>query len=299
MSDTGHSEAFFNDYRDHWWNRDFVALMAARLDWTSRRRVLDVGAGLGHWTRTILPHLLPQAQVIAVDTDPKWLEQAASWVEPLRAAGHDVGMQHGDAQTLPFPDGSFDMVTCQTVLIHVRDPLQSIREMMRVLAPGGLLFCVEPDNAGVLFTRTTFTDEQSLEDVVNAFEFSLAAERGRRSRGQGDYLLGGLVPGLFQQAGLRQIQTWLSDKPHPLYPPYELPEQQAVVNGIKAWPTAMAPHKESVRELFLAGGGDPARFDANWDKTLADAARMGEATDAGRFANGGAVLTYLVSGVKP
>ena len=299
MSDTGHSEAHFNEYRDHWWNRDFVALMATRLDWMSKRRVLDVGAGVGHWTRTILPHLSPQAKVTAVDTDPKWLQGAASWIDPLRAAGLDVEMAHGDAQTLPFPDDSFDFVTCQTVLIHVRDPLQAIREMMRVLAPGGLLFCVEPDNSGVVFARSTFVDEQSLEDVVNAFAFSMAVERGRRARGEGDYLLGGLVPALFREAGLTEIQTWLGDKPHPLYPPYDLPAQKAVVAGIKAWPASMAPHKEAVRTLFLTGGGDAARFDAYWDKTLADAIRMGDATDAERFANGGAVLTYLISGVKP
>jgi SAM-dependent methyltransferase len=49
-----------------------------------------------------------------------------------------------DAEALPFPDGAFTRIECDAVLEHVRDPDQVMREMQRVLAPGGHLHLVTP-----------------------------------------------------------------------------------------------------------------------------------------------------------
>lgn len=49
----------------------------------------------------------------------------------------DAEFQAGDAQALPFPDNSFDVVVCGYGVIHVPDPEQAIREMLRVVRPGG------------------------------------------------------------------------------------------------------------------------------------------------------------------
>jgi hypothetical protein len=68
----GHSEDYFGDYRDFWWNGDFVALMAPRLGLSHCRRVLDAGCGIGHWTRVLVPHLAIGTAVAGVDTDAKW-----------------------------------------------------------------------------------------------------------------------------------------------------------------------------------------------------------------------------------
>lgn len=53
----------------------------------------------------------------------------------------------GDCHKLPFDDQSFWIVTCQTLLIHVPDPLRVLREMKRVLKPGVLLIISEPVNS--------------------------------------------------------------------------------------------------------------------------------------------------------
>ena len=49
-----------------------------------------------------------------------------------------------DAETLPFPDALFTRIECDAVLEHVRDPVQVMTEMRRVLAPGGYLHLVTP-----------------------------------------------------------------------------------------------------------------------------------------------------------
>ena len=52
----------------------------------------------------------------------------------------------GDATRIPLPNDAFDVVTCQTVLMHLARPADALRDMLRILRPGGLLACVEPNN---------------------------------------------------------------------------------------------------------------------------------------------------------
>lgn len=76
------------------------------------------------------------------------IEAAAPSVERghLRADEHGVGvdLRQGMAETLPFDDSSFDLVTLDNVLEHVTDPDRTLREIHRVLRPEGLLYLVTP-----------------------------------------------------------------------------------------------------------------------------------------------------------
>ena len=56
-----------------------------------------------------------------------------------------VRFQQGDATTLPFPDASFDLVFCRYLLLHMTDPMRVVREMMRVVRPGGFIVAYEGD----------------------------------------------------------------------------------------------------------------------------------------------------------
>ena len=53
-----------------------------------------------------------------------------------------------DAATLPFPDASFDAAHCERVLMHLAEPRAPLRELRRVLRPGGRVVVAEPDAAG-------------------------------------------------------------------------------------------------------------------------------------------------------
>lgn len=87
------------------------------------RRVLDVGCGDGR-----LASLYAAPEVVCLDGS-----EAA--VEAARARGLDARL--GDAQALPFEDGSFDVVTASHMLYHVPDRGRALDEFVRVLRPGG------------------------------------------------------------------------------------------------------------------------------------------------------------------
>ncbi|HEX5475903.1 MAG TPA: class I SAM-dependent methyltransferase [Vicinamibacterales bacterium] len=94
-------------------------------------RVLDVGTGTGVVAVTAARS---GARVSGVDLTPALLEHAR---ENGRIAGVDIAWHEGDAERLPFPDGAFDVVVSQFAHIFAPRPEEAIREMRRVLKPGG------------------------------------------------------------------------------------------------------------------------------------------------------------------
>src|SRR5690349_17613793 len=113
-----HSAEYFGEQRDYWHNGDSVELMAKRWNLGAVRFALDVGCGVGHWGRLLLPHLAPEARIIGVDRERDWVTEAARRADAAGIADR-ASYRLGDAEKIPFHDGVFDLVTCQTVLMHV------------------------------------------------------------------------------------------------------------------------------------------------------------------------------------
>ncbi len=95
-------------------------------------RVLDVACGTGVLTRVAAERTGSGGAVVGLDLDPGMLAVAARLTPAIE-------WRQGTAEALPFPDGSFDAVVSQFGLMFVPDPAKALREMMRVLAPGGRL----------------------------------------------------------------------------------------------------------------------------------------------------------------
>jgi SAM-dependent methyltransferase len=93
-------------------------------------RVLDVACGTGVLAREAAARTGPAGHVAGVDPNAGMLEVA-------RRLAPAVEWQHGFAESLPLPDASFDAVISQFGLMFFADRRQAIREMLRVLAPGG------------------------------------------------------------------------------------------------------------------------------------------------------------------
>jgi ubiquinone/menaquinone biosynthesis C-methylase UbiE len=79
-------------------------------------------------------------RLTGIDLSPAMLERARERAGEL---GVEVDLREGDAQDLPFPDGSFDTVVCTLSLCNVPDDRRAVAEMKRVLRPGGRLLLLD------------------------------------------------------------------------------------------------------------------------------------------------------------
>lgn len=100
--------------------------------------VLDVGAGNGIMARDILDQVGPSGSVSGLDA-------AAPMVAMARELCPRGNFVKGDASELPFNDASFDVVTAAQLICFLPDPDQALKEMNRVLRPGGRVVLLDTD----------------------------------------------------------------------------------------------------------------------------------------------------------
>jgi SAM-dependent methyltransferase len=110
--------------------------------------VLEVGCGTGVFLPALARAVAPNGEVIGVDHADTFLTEARKRVDAA-GFGDRVTLQVADALALPFPDASFDAAHVERVLMHLQDPEEALRELRRVLKPGGRVVVAEPDSAGI------------------------------------------------------------------------------------------------------------------------------------------------------
>jgi ubiquinone/menaquinone biosynthesis C-methylase UbiE len=103
-------------------------------------RVLDVGCGPGALTAPLVQRLGAEA-VSAIDP-------STSFVEAARTRFPGVDVRAGVAEHLPYPDDTFDAALAQLVVHFMKDPVAGIREMARVVRPGGVVAACVWDHSG-------------------------------------------------------------------------------------------------------------------------------------------------------
>lgn len=138
--------------------------------------LLDVGSGVGEFLIEAAGSV-DGIHAVGIDASEGLLHMATS---RAREAGISVEFRLGDAQHLDFPDASFDRVNCSRVLVHLDDPAAAIKEMARVLSPGGRVGISEPDFDALMI------DSDDLEVARAVRDYATAALRnpdiGRRLR---------------------------------------------------------------------------------------------------------------------
>jgi len=112
--------------------------------------ILDCGCGPGTITVGLAVHASSPKAVIALDRDPEAFRSALDYIrrEPLS----HVRFLAGDAFCLPFRDCSFDAVLAHSMLETLSGPLGALREMHRVLRPGGALGAASVEYGGLLIS---------------------------------------------------------------------------------------------------------------------------------------------------
>lgn len=175
------------------YEREFVPLIAAPFAedlvtaaaLAADERVLDVACGTGIVARLAAARLGPGGTVAAVDSNPGMLSVARAVPSP----GAQIRWYEAAAESMPFPDNAFTVVFCQLGLQFIADKVGAIREMRRVLAPGGRVFVSTPtpnaffDVPAAALARHVGTDAARFVGVVFSLHDAAEIERLFREAG--------------------------------------------------------------------------------------------------------------------
>jgi demethylmenaquinone methyltransferase/2-methoxy-6-polyprenyl-1,4-benzoquinol methylase len=123
--------------QDPRWRRALVAAVGAG----PNQRVLDVAPGTGMVARALVR--ASGCQVVGVDQSAQMLARAREVTSRKPSLAGRITFTEGYAERLPFGDGEFDHVTFTYLLRYVDDPGATLRELVRVLKPGGRLASLE------------------------------------------------------------------------------------------------------------------------------------------------------------
>ena len=148
-----------------------VELVGPGRDWVA----LDVATGAGHTAAQFAPHV---ARVIASDLTPEMLVQSKKLAAEKGLANMETAL--ADAEALPFPDQTFDLVTCRIAPHHFPSIALFLSESYRVLKPGGTFAVV--DNVSPDAETTPGFSAAELRDAglaYNAFEKVRDPSHGR------------------------------------------------------------------------------------------------------------------------
>ncbi|EKE72987.1 class I SAM-dependent methyltransferase [Gallaecimonas xiamenensis] len=110
-----------------------LALLTELVGHKPQALVLDMGCGAGHASFTVAPRV---AKVVAYDLSPEMLALVAT--EAGRRGLGNIVTKQGAAERLPYPDASFDLVMTRYSSHHWQDIQAGLRQMRRVLKPGGV-----------------------------------------------------------------------------------------------------------------------------------------------------------------
>ncbi|MDI3407040.1 class I SAM-dependent methyltransferase [Streptomyces cavernicola] len=140
-------------------------------------KILDVGCGPGTITAD-LAALVPDGRVTGVDAAPDILDRA-------RATAAERGLDNvefavADVHALDFPDDTFCVAHAHQVLQHVGDPVQALRELRRVVKPGGIVAVRDSDYAAM----TWFPSTPGLDDWRELYERVARANGGEPDAGR-------------------------------------------------------------------------------------------------------------------
>ena len=133
---SGNSPAAYERYLVPGFFKPWAETLTAYTSPTSGGEILDVACGTGIVARTVASTLKNGARVIGLDNNREMLNKASELSEK---AGLEIDWQQGHADQLPYENDRFDYVFCQQGMQFFPEPQQVLKEMHRVLKPGGRL----------------------------------------------------------------------------------------------------------------------------------------------------------------
>ncbi len=179
------------------WDRANADLVAHFPDRT--RRICDMGCGPGA-TAIAEAKACPDAEIVGIDISPAMIangkRNVAACTEDVRGR---IDLRVEDAARLPFPDGSFDVVTGHSFLYLVPHRVAVLREVVRLLRPGGRAIFMEP-RRGRVSLRELFSVGTDPRFLTSIALWRIAARMNVRFTEQ-------TLSALLADAGLRPISA--------------------------------------------------------------------------------------------
>ena len=128
-------------------------------------RVLDVGCGLGHELARLSERVGRRGRAVGIDANPAMIAEARRRAAEAWFPGQ---YEVGDAHNLDFPEDTFDLCLTERVLRYLRDPEAAVREMTRVVRPGGSVLAFDFDSDQTIVDATDQSLARRLADVLDA-----------------------------------------------------------------------------------------------------------------------------------
>jgi len=203
---------------------------------------LDIGCGPGYLTLEMARQVGARGRVIAVDTSPPMLDIARA-----RCAGLDqIEFHLADAAVLPCPDAGIDVAAAVQVYLFAPDLDVVVRDLARVLCPGGRAVVIDTDWDSVVWHSS---DRDRMERLLAVWTQRYANARIAR-----------LLPGALRRAGLKIEQAGA-------IPLVELDPGENTYSGSQV--TELARY-------VVSKGGVPAAEAHAWEEDLRSLAKRGE-----------------------
>jgi len=129
-------------------------LSQKRFDLRGVQRMLDVGSGAGQLAQHMVKYSDPGTEVFCFDLSQEMLRRnRARLQDRINSKGDPAYFTAGDLSQIPFADNTFDAISCGYVLEYMPDAITGLREMARVLVPGGrIMLLATEDTLAEAFT---------------------------------------------------------------------------------------------------------------------------------------------------
>ncbi|HMM46884.1 MAG TPA: methyltransferase domain-containing protein [Thiobacillaceae bacterium] len=144
---------------------------SARLALSGNVRVLEVGCGTGAALRMLARQPGFSGHACGIDQSAHFIAAANRFAQSENLAEHVV-FQQGDAHGLAFPDASFDVVFAHTLVSHAADPAGVLREMARVVRPGGTVAIFDGDYSSLAYAYPDHAFGRRMNDALATATFN-------------------------------------------------------------------------------------------------------------------------------